>query len=137
MTDYYRNDADQNDADEGSEGDDDVNAGDELSTSNYDIDPPSVGCFYRFRQELKCAYGFFSLDELNGTVLDVKNTFAPDPNLWTILARVILSGLTIAAMAYSVITYPSENRWIWIGCTYSHPTALHLFSYAFPASLAY
>ena len=116
MTDYdYRNDADQgayqNDADEGTEGD--ANVGEELS--NYDIDPPSIGCFYRFRQELKCAYGFFSLDEHDGTVLCVKNTFAPDPIAWTILARIILSCLTIAAMTYSIINYPSENRWIWMG----------------------
>jgi len=81
----------------------------------FDIDPPSIGCFYRFRQELACAYGLFALDELDGTVLDVKRTFAPDPIAWTVAARVVLSALALAAMVYSLISYPTENRWIWMG----------------------
>ena len=88
-----------------------------MHADKFDIDPPSIGCCYRFRQELRCSYGFFSLDELNGTVLDVKNTFAPGPKLWPVLVlgRILLAAAAIFAMVYSIVNYPSENRWIWMG----------------------
>ena len=41
-------------------GDERVVYDEKLSSSNFDIDPPSIGCFYRFRKELSCSYGFFS-----------------------------------------------------------------------------
>jgi len=85
------------------------------ATNVVELSPPSVSCFYRLRQELKCSYAFFSLDELNGTVLDINNTFAPDPIVWTVLARIVLLGLAIGAMVYSIVKYPDENRWIWMG----------------------
>jgi len=120
--DYHDNDdrdafdehGDDGDGDGIEVGADDV-VGVEKSSSNFDIDPPSIGCCYRLRQELKCSYGFFSLDELNGTVLNINKTFAPTPILWTVLARVILAGLAIGAMVYSIVNYPAENRWIWMG----------------------
>ena len=95
--------------------DDDYDVG--MHADKFDIDPPSIGCFYRFQQELKCSYGFFSLDELNGTVLDVKNTFAPGPKLWCVLVlgRILLAAAAIFAMVYSIVNYPAENRWIWMG----------------------
>jgi len=103
--------------DEHGYGDERVVYDEKLSSSNFDIDPPSIGCFYRFRKELSCSYGFFSLDELNGTVLDVKNTFAPGPKLWCVLVlgRLLLVAAAIFAMVYSIVNYPAENRPYWMG----------------------
>lgn len=102
---------------------------------NAEKDKVASGCCGRLKTELSSAYPLFSLDEQNGTVIDVKATFAPgvssDSNRlgWTFfLVRLAMIGwISGAGVALSLQSFGS-NIMYW-PIYFTHLTAILTLTY--------